>query len=995
MDAPSRNSPQVLTEDRTSGRRDDGDDLAVLVDADVAGELIQAHVSQLASAGDFSSSTPKFPTNDVLAVGLAALDAFLQINVTGPVIPQHLLSAIESRFVEAWKSSRKDPSGDGDGASLRRACLAHLDVDGVSPYSHISHPELFSLARFVLLHGLEHDDIYQVIETPSTLYTSSKPVSIAWWRLRVNVWHYKLLTQPSLGSGSNFIKSSQWTDVPSLTSTILDAMDALHGRICDGEVWSSYDDTAVAWPRQDQARFLVEAATNYILLGYYDKAKERIKEAAQASGFQYALSGALGKRTKFQEKSTSQLLVLARSRHEPDDKATPDGDAAAAAAKPDALRLDDDTLLEEIDFATGDGTASGVDDDLLPPGLADLSLSPNHDQPQLAPLDQILLLAEATLKDSSSPADTLTSEEVLPFAVRVLADKQTNWQIYTQALLVRSRIELHRSRTVERGVFQLQALADQVMADTSCSGSGQPTIQVTGPDEVHNNGSSPITNTTTTTTTSFFPPAKASESAPARVRLRYIHALSTPPRWHLESELAHAWAGVGSLTSALEIFKRLRLWAEVALCLAAAAASDDDEDGRGGGGEAKARAIIRWQLFHHQNDDDGNILEDVDEVIRLGPDAFTGPERDPPPANAPRLWCILGDVEDEASHYHRAWSVSHQRYSRAQRSVGEWHLRRQEWALAQEAYRLATSVNRLSPELWTRLGDISLRRGLFQEAVTAYGRALSCSSDAEDARTWSNLASSLWSLACESAGEDEQGAGKGSLVCQSLSAFKRASSLAHDNWRIWENVLTMASRVRPPSLTDMVLALSNILRIKQSEDAIDISILTFLLQHVTLSRSPSRSSSDDKSTAQKPSSPSSIQGQLTTLFESQIVPLVTRRHELWTLTSRLRNDILEDLNGSADAAERAWRCLHSSLSNPNEEVDEKGKDINALIRATIDLVTAQERAQGPRWRQKSTSAVRAVLRRRVAAECHDGDGCAEEEQDAWLALEAVAQRLGL
>ncbi|RDA92155.1 hypothetical protein CP533_5608 [Ophiocordyceps camponoti-saundersi (nom. inval.)] len=959
----------VLTAHRTSDRRDDGDDddLAVLVHADVAGELIKAHVLQLVSAGELLPSLLKLPTNDVLAVGLAALDAFLQINVTGPVIPQRLLSAIQSRFIEAWKSYRIDtPYGDDDHTSLHRAFLAHLDVDGVSPYSHVCHLELFSLARFVLLHALNHDDVHQVIEATLSLNESPEPVSIAWWRLRVNVWHYKLLTQPSLGSGSNFIKSSQWTDVPSLTSTILDAMDTLHGRICDGDVWSSYDNANNPWHQQDQARFLVETATNYILLGYYDKAKERIKEAAQASGFQYALSGALGKRTRFQEKSTSQLLVLARSRHGPEDD-------DAAAVKPDALRLDDDTLLEEIEFATGDGTG-GVDDN-LPLGLANLSLSPDHQQPQLAPLDQILLLTEATLKDSSSPADTLTSEEVLPYAVRVLADKNTNWQIYTQALLVRSRIELHRSRTIERGIFQLQALADQVIADTSFSAGGQPTIAVTAPDEARNGGGS-------TNTTSFFPAAKPSELAPARVRLRYIHALSTPPRWHLESELAHAWAGVGSLYSALEIFKRLRLWAEVALCFAAAATSDD-EDRRGGGGEVKARAIIRWQLFHHhhhqRDSDNDNNPDDVDEITRLGPDAFTGPERDPPPANAPRLWCILGDLEDEASHYQRAWSVSRQRYGRAQRGLGEWHLRRQDWALAQEAYQLATSVNRLSPDLWTRLGDISLRRGLFEDAVTAYGRAIFCS-DVEDARTWSNLATSLWSLHCEDEDKDEGSrSGSRSLVSQSLSAFKKASSLAHDNWRIWENVLTLASRTDPPSVPDMILSLTNILRIRKTEDAIDIEILSFLLQKVLLT-------TPDSSPLQDQRSKSSLQNQASQLLDSTISPLITKRHQLWTLISRFRASI-NDVNGSAEAAERAWRTLNSTLTNDDGQ---KNHEIRVLISLTINFVTALERLDDQKARLKACSAVRAVLRRRRAE-----DGEDDMERDSWLKLEKVAERLGL
>ena len=534
------------------------------------------------------------------------------------------------------------------------------------------------------------------------------------------MWHYKLLTQPSLGPGSNFTKSSQWSEVPSLAARVLEDMDAVRAQVAGNEIWSETE----TWSREDRAYFLVEAANNYILLGRYDKAQESLKEAVYVTGVQYALSGALGKRTKFQENSTSQLVVLARS--STSQNLTEETVDNEEMAKPDALKLNNDTLLEEIQFSAGK-TEDEAKSKILPPSLAQLD---PETQPQLAPLDQIILLTEATLKDAFSPVDTLTSEEILPFAVRVLADKSTNWQIYTQALLVRSRIEIHRSRTVERGVLQLQAVADQVLTDTTTAPEpGQdgsrsdnkveeaperdvPAIQITSPDEA--NATATAAAAKSRVPTSFLPAPKSTESAPAHIRLRYIDALSTPPRWHLESELAYAWAGVGSLTSALEIFKRLRLWAEVALCYASVAASED-EDGRGSGGEEKAKAIVRWRLFHPTEEAASSTADpddrDVEDVMHLKTDSLQGPERTPPPPNAPRLWCILGDLENNPSHYERAWEISKQRYARAQKSLGEHYLKEKDMVKAQQAYRLATSVNRLSPELWSRLGDISLRLG--------------------------------------------------------------------------------------------------------------------------------------------------------------------------------------------------------------------------------------------------------------------------------------------
>jgi hypothetical protein len=68
----------------------------------------------------------------VLITGLAAFNAFLQANVTGPPTD--------------WGNvfPKKD-----DGLAFKEECLKSLDVDGVSVYQHIPYVELFSLARLI------------------------------------------------------------------------------------------------------------------------------------------------------------------------------------------------------------------------------------------------------------------------------------------------------------------------------------------------------------------------------------------------------------------------------------------------------------------------------------------------------------------------------------------------------------------------------------------------------------------------------------------------------------------------------------------------------------------------------------------------------------------------------------------------------------------------------------------------------------------------------
>src|SRR6201999_1811713 len=144
-------------------------------------------------------------------------------------------------------------------------------------------------------------------------------------------------------------------------------------------------------------------------------------------------------------------------------------------AQPENVLLNDDTLLERIDFKSAETSAHvspdtmihiAASDSTLPPQLA--SLDPAN-QPILFPLDGIILLATASSITNTSPEDGLVREETLPYATRVLDGGSSNWQVYTQGLLVRSRIEGYRARTAERGLLQLQALVDQVIAETSQS----------------------------------------------------------------------------------------------------------------------------------------------------------------------------------------------------------------------------------------------------------------------------------------------------------------------------------------------------------------------------------------------------------------------------------------------------------------------------------------------------------------------------------------------
>ena len=860
----------------------------------------------------------------ILITGLAAISAFLQANVTGPTL------SLGSIFSENFNTPL-----------FKEKCFKSLDVDGVSVYQFMPHVELFCLARMIF-----------TVYFPRFVRGNFRDCK--WMRVRVNAFHQRLLSGLS-GGGLN-------------DSTIL--LDAIERDL--KELDHDILGPQTTFSTEARVQFLLEKAQIYIMQGLELKARENVNLASTVCGFNYALAGALGKRTKFQQTDISQLVVFAKSKEDGNgndaiyrtlsadmDKSNLSNNnhksEVPSMNAPAALNLDDDTLLESIQFAKS--PPGKVDNSALPPRL--VGLLPD-DQPQLNPLDQITLLTEATLKDTLSPLDKLSSEEILPYAVRVLTDKPSNWQIYTQALLVRSRIESHRSRTQERSVLQLQVIVDQIIVDTQEDSiepkDGIPEIKVT----------------------QFLPRAKPSESAPATERLKYIYQLNTPTRWELETELAYAWSNAGSLISALEIFKRLHLWAEVALCFHSV------------GQEDKARQVVRRQLYHSSKGKEMDKYDiDANEIIS---EEWNGDIRSPSPPHSPRLWCILGDLEQDPACWERAWEISNRRYARAQRTLGEYYTRQGDLEKAREAYMNATAVNRQNNDTWARLGDIDLRIGNWDGAIIAFQQSIMI--DDTDAKTYSNLGSALLSKHTEMVSlqksdvHDNQphfeinnendvdyspsapkGPSPNEILQQALKAYKRGATLAHENWKIWDNVITIAGRMSPPAFPEILMGMRAVLRIRGpniGENAVDIDILRALVSEVTSRERPANNNPEENQQPIYVPPRGSLARATLDMVQRDVVPLITKRAELWTLVEKLAL-YTRDYAEALSCAERAWR-----MASQGENWLQEANGWKAVVAATDNLVSAyenygpQEKVDGDGevekgWKMKAKNAIRGTM----------------------------------
>ena len=568
-----------------------------------------------------------------LCVGVACLHAFIQANWTGPdldVTPTEVLSS---------DLSEED-----------------LDAKATEELAYGGEPA-YHLAKFTTFLRLA-----QILFDLPYARCRSAP----WWRLRASTIHQQVLDEP----------------VP-VDSNLVSSVEPLF------QGFASERDLA--------GRLALEQGLLQHLFGNGKAAAEWFIRAARHTGLEYELTGALGKRTKFQQNELSQLVLLAESRVR-----TEDGETIAETAKndgqrsetteipptahsdrlappqqptkdlhagnnvmPETLALNDDTLLEQTEFTSSAvGTKAGSRLGHLDPSS----------QPPLHPLDQCILLSLCLNVKNTSPAHGLTNEQMSPYVARVISHPR-NWSVHTVALLLRSRLESTRTRTVERSTLQLQALVDQMpTADSTLS-----------------------------------------------ERLLYFHSLPIPSKWELEKELALRFLSLGVVKSAMEIFERLEMWEQVVKCWQSMERPD------------KGIAIVRDLL--------GGKKAQVDEVISRGKSSTINRRQALNTAREAKLWCLLGDLEPDnaLTHYTHAWEVSKEKSGRAVRSLGGYHFAHEEYPKAIEYLQKAVSINPLMERTWFILGCACVREERWKEAREAFTRCVSI--DDEDGESWNNLAS--------------------------------------------------------------------------------------------------------------------------------------------------------------------------------------------------------------------------------------------------------------
>merc|ERR1712142_835967 len=332
-----------------------------------------------------------------LLLGVSALQLFLQCNVVGPipVIGDDLHERI-SRVI-----ARARPNVAEDDPSTSRAAL---NLDGESAYPLVNFPHLLLVAK----------DAFSSVSVPG----------IEWWRLRADWTHQLTLQEP--------VETLRVSIVDSLIPSIL----------------ASPFYAKLTTPHR--ALFHLEA---YHAYHYYSRAKDAARcldAAVSLAGVDLRVTGALGKRTKWQQEDKSQLVVgVGQGEGEINDGGGSDDlwfaeDASASwwhADAPKDIALDDDTLLDKVKFKSADDNNS------------EMKNSWNA-------LEQAVVYCVMMDVGRRSCVRELTEEELAAFRAALLEQEKKIFGVQLGCLFYRSRGEREKSRKVERALMQLEDLTN-------------------------------------------------------------------------------------------------------------------------------------------------------------------------------------------------------------------------------------------------------------------------------------------------------------------------------------------------------------------------------------------------------------------------------------------------------------------------------------------------------------------------------------------------------
>jgi hypothetical protein len=171
--------------------------------------------------------------------------------------------------------------------------------------------------------------------------------------------------------------------------------------------------------------------------------------------------------------------------------------------------------------------------------------------------------------------------------------------------------------------------------------------------------------------------------------------------------------------------------------------------------------------------------------------------------------------------------------------------------------------------------------------------------------------------------------------------------------------------MKPPSFPEIMMGMREVIRIRApaiGEDAVDADLLGLLIAEV-ISRERPASAAPDNSKYLAPRG--SLAYAVIAFVEQTIIPLVTKRSELYHLASKL--SLYEgDYSSALNYNEKAWRIATSGSEWLENVVSWKiAANATDALASALENYGPQEKADGSEvekgWKGKARSSLRGIL----------------------------------
>ncbi|KAJ8686374.1 hypothetical protein QAD02_022168 [Eretmocerus hayati] len=543
-----------------------------------------------------------------------------------------------------------------------------------------SKPELLYLSKIIFKH-------FKI----QSIYPTSK-----WWLFRANYLHQMILDEASailFAETENIVKEVK--ELPILCESALSTI------------------------------FNIEVVLFYLCYRRIQSSETYLDQAQSVAKLQLELSGALGKRTKYQQQDKAQLYLT-----------TSVGKDLFSYRKcellPKVINLSDELRLEKIEFTE------------------------EKEMNELGSIEEAIVMAKFFQLQSSQPKDELIHEELLPY-LEIIIDNSVNWPLKMSALHQRCVLESNHKRTVERAMAQVEYLIEQL---------NSPRTPVSYKmDLFFTSGMKPVW---------YF----RQNLADLMLNLGMIKgALDIYLNLSLWEDVIVCYTILEMKAKAAEIIKQelskketVKLW-----CLLGDATQDvqNYEIAWKLSGEKSSRAQRHWGLFYYSKQNYAEAIPHLKLSVELN-------------NIQENVWVRLGFAALQVEDWKLAASAYRKYCSLEQSSFEVWnnlakaYIKLGDKARAWHSLQDAVKCNFDKWEVWDNLMVVSLDLGNFSEVIRCYHRILDLKGSHVDAEILSILSKAIIDELHDSDGNSSR-----KYLSKALELFGRITATLSTNSDVW------------------------------------------------------------------------------------------------------------------------------------------------------------------------------------------------------------------